>query len=233
MDKKTILISAILVLIISFTVIAAAGIAFYFLSAKNTQKTVIENDADSEDLEVDIPDDTPTPTPTPKKVDIRVSDINSISLRTNYKAFLDEDTDCREIYKVYARLRNRKARIAGCIGIHLQFNRDGTASRNIKFEPDWEEFWTARISRQEFENLAKSIVETKTFQDWNDGLSIHTVNTSISVTHSKGLRQLMSNVDLNTSAFLSLMKNFKEPKFQSNREWKFCHKKSDCPQING
>lgn len=97
---------------------------------------------------------------------------------------------------------------------------DGSATKTIEMQR-WNKqkkqketieknVWKAQIDAKIFDDLAKSLIETETFKNWNDGVSLNVVNTKITVKHSKGSRTLMCNVDKNTSAFLKLLDSFHE-----------------------
>lgn len=240
MDRKTVLISGLVSLIISLAVVTTAGIGFYLLFSKSNQTIVIQEPKVSENsnTEPNVLEDLPTPTP--QKLEIQPSDISSISFTTSYKWYLDENTDCEKRSKelLEQNRKTEKDKDFGCKRISMLFKPNGTALKRLTFtfydettKKDYQEIWTAKISKADFDRLAKFICDAPIFQNWKDGLQMNVANTSISVEHTKGNRQIMGNVESTNSVFLGLMKNFRQLDLILKSRWRKCVDKKDCQEI--
>lgn len=165
---------------------------------------------------------TPTTTPNQQvpKLEIKTSEAESLALNTVYRDFFPADSKCRKNYnELFGKEDGFYSESSPCT-LDISFNRDGSATKTIRLER-WDKEtkqkkvvektdWKAKISPEQFEELAKSIIETETFQNWNDNVMLDVANTRISVKSSKGTRTLLSNVDAKTTVFLKLMDSFNQ-----------------------
>lgn len=168
------------------------------------------------------PKTTPTTTPNQQmpKIEIKSSEVSSLALNTVYKDFFPADSKCRKNYiELFGKDDGFYSESSPCT-IDIVFNRDGSATKTIRLDR-WDKEskqkkivekteWKVKITVEQFDELAKSIVDTEIFQNWNDMMMLNVVNSRISVVYPKGTRTLMSNVDAKTTVFLKLMDAFKQ-----------------------
>ncbi|MBX7172341.1 MAG: hypothetical protein K1X72_15350 [Pyrinomonadaceae bacterium] len=167
------------------------------------------------------PKTTPTtPNQQVPKLEIKTSEAESLALNTVYRDFFPADSKCRKNYnELFGKEDGFYSEGSPCT-LDISFNRDGSATKTIRLER-WDKEtkqkkevektdWKAKISPEQFEELAKSIIETETFQNWNDNVMLDVANTRISVKSSKVTRTLLSNVDAKTTVFLKLMDSFNQ-----------------------
>ncbi|HQU83566.1 MAG TPA: hypothetical protein PKY59_10590 [Pyrinomonadaceae bacterium] len=213
MSKKFII--AILLLFGVVAIGAFLLVNFVILNEKTLPKIEVETSAANEK-----PKNNPTPSGTIPPLNLKISDVSSVTLETVYKDYFDENSKCRKTYnEVFGKEDGFYSPSSPCT-IAFDVNRDGSVTKTIemqrwnkqknKKEAVEKNEWKANIDAKTFDVFAKNIVETETFKNWNDGVSLNVVNTTITVRHSKGSRTLMSNVDKNTTVFLKLLDNFHE-----------------------
>jgi hypothetical protein len=166
-----------------------------------------------------------TPNQTPgqqqvPKIEIKSSEVSSLALNTIYKGFFAADSKCHQSYNELFGKEDGFFTDSSPCTIDIVFDRDGSATKTIRLER-WDKEskqkktvektdWKATLTTEQFDELAKSVIETEIFQNWNDMMMINVVNSRIKATYPKGSRTLMSNVDEKTVSFLPLMNSFKQ-----------------------
>ena len=70
--------------------------------------------------------------------------------------------------------------------------------------------WRAKISDEEFRELAGAIVGSAAFKNWDDRVMINVSNCKITVEHRRGTKSPMSNVGESATAFMPLVNGFKD-----------------------
>jgi hypothetical protein len=110
----------------------------------------------------------------------------------------------------------------------MTFNRDGSAEKIIVIRRydsaarEWRDtdktVWKAKISDEQFKNLANLIVNNQAFKNWDDNMLINVSNCTITVKHANGTKSPMSNVDESATAYLPMVNAFKN--LDAQVDWK-------------
>jgi hypothetical protein len=176
------------------------------------------------------------PTPTPKlpesmpipEVEIKESDVLSLSIATVYKDFFPENSKCHQTYNEMFGDKDRVYSPSSPCRVTLTFNRDGSAEKNIVISrydnpaggsrEVEKSAWKSKISDEQFQELTKIIVNNEAFKSWREGTMINVSNCSITVKHTKGSKTPMSNVGDGATAFLPMVEAFK--KLDAKVDWK-------------
>jgi hypothetical protein len=198
-------------------------LVFVVISILFLLSCTVQNSANNQNSEL-LPKTTATvmqtPPPQIPKLDIKSSEVTSLSLNTIYKDFFETGSRCRQSYNDLFGKEDGFFSVSSPCTFDLTFNRDGSAEKTIKLER-WDKetkqkrivenaVWKGKITTEQFDELAKAVVETEIFQNWNDMMMINVVNSRLKVIFPKGTRTLMSNVDEKTVKFLELMNSFKQ-----------------------
>lgn len=156
----------------------------------------------------------------PPSREIKESEVTSLSINTVYPGFFAADSKCRKTYNEMFGNDDGIASSSSPCTINITFNRDGKATKKLdlqRYDKTVKEkksieksAWTAKISESQFAELAKLIVNNQAFKNWIDGTSVTVSNSSVSVKYDKGIRTVMSNVDVRTTAFLPMLDAFKK-----------------------
>lgn len=168
----------------------------------------------------------PQPTPTRKEPDfprtssppIKESEVISITLSTSYKGFFDENTKCG---KSGDENKNKNSDSSSPCRIDLTFNRDGSAEKSIEMrdgQATGNSVWKSKITGEQFKELAESVVNHNVVKSWRDGTMITVSNFSVTIKHTNGIRQPLTNLDGRITGFSSLMDIFKQ--FERKISWK-------------
>jgi hypothetical protein len=213
MSAKIIISSAL----VGFVTALATCIAFFFF--------VYQPVGSSQTPEIEVttlPNATPTGTPAMPvaMIEIKEPDVTLLALETIYRGFFTDDSECRKSYaQLFGGDGGFFSESSPCKTIY-SFERDGGAVKTIeltryykgeKVKRVTDKFvWKAKMTGEQFERLAKAIVGSNVFKNWDDTIDINVVNTKITVKHPNGARVLMSNVDESASSFLPLMKPFQQ-----------------------
>jgi hypothetical protein len=208
--KKTIIIS----FLSGFLFALASCLIFFFFYLRSVPKVERIYPTNS------VPSPTVQAADMPMSPEIKESEVNTLSLNTIYTGFFPADSKCRQSYnELFGKEDGFFSSSSPCT-IDLTFNRDGSATKTIDLQRYDKESktkksvekssWTGKIADAQFAALAKYIVNTEIFKNWNDMISLTVVNTRIKVASSNRARTLMSNVDEKTVNFLPLMDAFKK-----------------------
>lgn len=202
---------------------------FLLVSMINLVNCTVPNSNNSQNAQLS-PKTTPTTTPNQQvpKLEIKTSEAESLALNTVYKDFFPADSKCRKNYnELFGKDDGFYSESSPCT-IDIVFNRDGSATKTIhlgRWDKESKQKKTvektelkAKITAEQFDELAKSIIETDIFRNWNDNVMLDVANSRISVKSSKGTRTLLSNVDAKTTVFLKLMDAFKQLDGKTNWE---------------
>lgn len=148
------------------------------------------------------------------------SSVTLLTIITNYPDFFPTDSKCRKSYEELFGKEDGYFRKGSPCTITLTFTHKGFAEKTIDLQRWDKEKKTlvstekieskGTISPEQFTQIKNSIVNSETFKNWNDAVSIAASNTKITVQHSHGARMMMSNVDEKTTAFLPLLDAFKK-----------------------
>lgn len=150
--------------------------------------------------------------PSPTPLNIKSSEVVSITLNTSYEGFSEEDSKCRKVDD------------DSVCRVSISFNQDGKAVKSIeisryntakKSEQVIEKsVWEAKISNKEFEDFANFIINEDFFRNWDDRVDLNVSNSSVLVKYKNGTRQLLSNVTEPSGDMFSMMEKFKQVKVQ-------------------
>ncbi len=159
------------------------------------------------------------PLPFPQ-VEIKESDVLSLTIETVYKGFYAEGSKCRQTYNEYFKNTDGVGSASSPCNVKLTFNRDGSSNREIEVRrydttaKQWQtvekNVWKSKVSGEEFKELAKLIVNNEAFKTWNDMTMINVSNCKITVKHTNGTKSPMSNVDERATAYLPMVNGFKD-----------------------
>ncbi len=159
------------------------------------------------------------PSPFPQ-VEIKESDVLSVTIETVYKGFYAEGAKCRKNYQEYFKNADGVGSSSSPCSVKLTIDRDGSADKQIEVRrydttaKEWriveKSVWKSKVSVEEFKDLAKLIVNNEAFKSWNDMTMINVSNCKITVKHSTGTKSPMSNVDEKTTVFLPMVIAFKD-----------------------
>lgn len=200
-----------------FCFLTAATFAVFFVGCKTVQsnETLPQNRV--------IGQASPTAMPTAKSVPqltIKSDEVSSLTLETVYKNYFDEGSKCRKTYNEFFGNEDGAWSPSSPCTMNVLFDRDGGAAKTIeirRYDKTAKEYktveksiWKAKIPREQFDALAKTITENKAFKAWQDGIMINVSNSEVSATHPKGTRTVMSNVDEKTIQFLPMLDAFKQ-----------------------
>jgi hypothetical protein len=187
---------------------------FYYKPAQISQTPVIVNGEVSP-----TPAPRKTEVPMPPEKEIKESDVLSLNIDTTYKGFFDENSKCRKSYNEMFNGKENDSDANSACSVNLTFERGGGAEKTLVIRRydgavrNWVEaersVWRSRISGEQFQELAGSIVNNGAFKNWNNMVSINTRNCKITVKHATGAKSPMSNVVAATSAFLPMIDAFK------------------------
>ncbi|HEY0428854.1 MAG TPA: hypothetical protein VGC76_13820 [Pyrinomonadaceae bacterium] len=199
-------------LIFNFMITAALAAFFYGCKTAQSRETP-KNQA--------IAQTSPAVTPISKQispVEIKSDEVSVLALETVYKNYFEEGSKCRKTYNEYFGNEDGVGSSSSPCTINFSFEKEGGARKTVQirrydraakeFKTIEKSIWTARISGEQFDALAKIITENEAFKSWQDGMQINISNSKISATHPKGTRTVMSNVDEKTIQFLPMMDAF-------------------------
>ena len=227
MKKEFIVVGGIVTLVLIISLSIVIGGFFIFMcqessSGKNTQNSqtedpLIPDSTNSDPMpDQDIPQSTPIPSPTP--LDIKISDVKSISFRTSYEGFFEEDKRCEE--------KKEASDVKKRCTMEISFERNKEASKKLiikfyeqnagKTKSEEKYLWKAKMSEQQFNEFTAKIIDNDTFKYWNDGVLMTWSNTSILVDYGKGTRQVLFAFTDEKILKGSLIDNFRSVKL----DWK-------------
>ena len=165
----------------------------------------------------------PTAAPVSEQIPPMVSksdEVTVLAMETVYKNYFEEGSKCRKTYNEYFGNEDGAASTSSPCTINFSFEKTGGATKTLEirrwdktakgFKTVEKSVWTAKISGEQFDRLAKSVTENQAFKAWQDGMSIYVSNSQVSATHPRGTRTAMSNVDEKTVRFLPLLDAFRE-----------------------
>ena len=160
---------------------------------------------------------TPVPTtgqeiPNP---DVVAADVTSISINTVYKGYFDPGTKCAKTYNEYFGNEDGIGSSSSPCTIKIEFARDGSATRVVDVSR-WDKTakqktvvestsQTGKITPEQFDDLAKSVVANEAFRGWREGTMINVSNCSITVKYAGRSKSVMSNVDEKTTDYFKLV----------------------------
>lgn len=166
-----------------------------------------------------------SPTVAPKSDEIPQTEIKSdavsrIEFNTVYKDFYDADSKCHKDYVEYFGKEDGAMGPSSPCAVTLTFKRDGGAATKTIAVRRWDKaaremkevektVWTARLSPEQFDRLAKVVTEDENFKSWRDGTMINVSNASVSVTHPEGTRSMQMNLVEETVNRVLLFGEFK------------------------
>lgn len=160
-----------------------------------------------------------SPVDTPiTQTEIKSDEVSSLTLKTVYKDYFDESSKCHKTYNEFFGDKDGAYSSDSPCTLNLSFDRDGGAEKIIeirRYDKTARQYnvveksrWTGKISAEQFSALAKIITDNAVFKDWQD-VMLYVSNSRISITHPKGTRAAMSNVDQKTFVFLPMLESFK------------------------
>jgi hypothetical protein len=159
------------------------------------------------------------PTPFPQ-IEIKESEVTSLTIETSYKEFYAEGSKCRQTYQEYFKNTDGVGSSSSPCHVKLTVNRDGSADKTIEVRrydtaaKEWRvvetNVWKATLSTEEFKELAKIIVNNEAFKSWSDMMMITVSNCRITVKSPNGSKSPMSNVSEKATAYLPMVEAFKQ-----------------------
>lgn len=191
----------------------AALFTIFFFGCKAAQSSNVPNK--------NIVKISPTATPFPgeiPQIEIKSEDVSSLEFRTVFKDFYDENSKCHKDYVEYFGREDGMMSPSSPCAVSLEFKRDGTATKTIsirRYDKSAREtkevektIWTAKISLEQFDKLAKVVTDDEGFKMWRDGMTITVSNASVSAAHPKGTRSMQMNLVKETANRVPLFNEF-------------------------
>lgn len=200
-----------------FYLMITAAFAVFFFGCKTVQsnETLPQNQA--------IVKASPVVTPVSEQIppmEIKSDEVSLLVMETVYKNYFPEGDKCRKTYNEYFGNADGAGSSSSPCTINIAFERTGGATKTLlikrydkaerKYKIVENSIWTAKISSEQFDALARSITENAAFKAWQEGTDIYVSNSKISAVHTKGTRTVLSNADEKTLLFLPMLDAFRE-----------------------
>ena len=205
LNKHRIIIAGLVAVILLAVAAIVLGLAFVLSTYTSSFRKESAQDSEtqapkSRDSRSDISEPEITEIPL-----VDSSDVISLTMATSYRGFFEANSKCRKTYnELFGDEDGRYLSSGSACRATISFDRNGNAVKSIEMrryniasrssKVVEKSVWKTNISYEKFHALAKYVVNTDSFKNWPEGQMINTSNTSTTVKHKHGTKQVLANV---------------------------------------